>query len=117
MSHKSLHYERTQRSEVLQPFNVIGVHTFFCHNSSFDPVKSYETKLKNLETEFKDFRTKFDTLSKRYNTTTQKGDETKRGLSDLTKLVTNLENKNDLHSLSYLVYALKKSNAHRFQNF
>ena len=55
---------------------------------------STQIKLKTLETEFKDYRTKFATLSKITNTAMQRVGETKKGLHNLTKVVTKLENKN-----------------------
>ena len=66
---------------------------FLCHNTSYELVESLQGKVKTLETEFKDYKAKFTAMSKTINTSTQKADEAKKGLADLTKLVNKLENK------------------------
>ena len=64
-----------------------------CHNYSFELVESTQVKLKALETDFKDHKSKFTTLTKSSNAVMQRVDEAKKGLADLTKVVTKLENK------------------------
>ena len=66
---------------------------FLCHNSSFELVESTQAKLKSLETDFKNHKSKFITLIKSSNTAMQRADEAKKGLADLTKVVTKIENK------------------------
>ena len=62
-----------------------------CYNFSFELVESTQIKLKASETEFKNHKTKFATISENSNTAMPRADETKKGLSDLTKVVTALE--------------------------
>ena len=46
-----------------------------------------------MENEFKEYKSKQTVMSKTVNTATQKADDTKKGLADLTKIVNKLEKK------------------------
>jgi len=66
---------------------------FLAHNSSYEVVENLQDRFKTMEGEIKEFKAKNVALSKSVNTATQKSDETKKGLTDLTKVVNKLENK------------------------
>ena len=60
---------------------------FLYHNASYELVESLQGKVKIFETEFEDYKTKANAVSKTVNSATQKVDDAKKSLADLTKTV------------------------------
>ena len=64
---------------------------FICHNSPFETLELFYTKIKNVESTIKDFSQKQSIKDKQLNTTTQKADDSKTKLSNLESRVAKLE--------------------------
>jgi len=66
---------------------------FICHNSPFETLEQFESRIKGVETSIKDFSQKQTSRDKQLNTTTQKADEGKTKLGNLESRIAKLEKK------------------------
>ena len=62
------------------------------HNSSYEAVELFQGKMKKMEEEIRGLKSKNISLLKTSNVAQQKVDEAKKGIEDLTKTATKLEN-------------------------
>ena len=66
---------------------------FICHNSPFETLELFDSRIKGIESLVKDVSQKLTSKDKQLNTTTQKADEGKTKLSNLESRVAKLEKK------------------------
>ena len=66
---------------------------FICHNSPFETLELYDSRIKGVEASIKEANSKMASNAKQLNTTTQKAEEGKSKLSNLESRVAKLEKK------------------------